>query len=64
MTDKDRIKELEALAYGYRYTAERLAEELVSILKPYREHDPVACAIAMERIAVRHQDHDAGKAVH
>lgn len=64
MSESKRIRELEMEVESYRYAAQRLAEELVSILVPYRAKDPVACAAAMERIAAEHPDPGFGKAVH
>lgn len=52
---KARIAELERLAESYRYAADRLADELISILKPYRDGDPLTTALAIREIAGRHQ---------
>ncbi|MFA7269857.1 MAG: hypothetical protein WC073_10975 [Sterolibacterium sp.] len=59
-----RIHELEMEVESYRYAANKLACELVSIIVPYRERDPVRTAAAMEIVTMRHPDPRFGKEVH
>lgn len=59
-----RIRELEMEVESYRYAANKIACELVSILVPYRERDPVRTVAAMEIVSMLHPDPRFGKEVH
>ncbi|MDZ7655587.1 MAG: hypothetical protein U0997_06550 [Sulfurimicrobium sp.] len=66
MSKDTRIRELEMLAESYRCAANRLADELISILAPYRNGDAIATANAIRELAGKHlvMELHGGKELH